>query len=204
MQPPLLHSFFACWRSSCFPFYCSSRSFGSAWQLGLQQPSPNADYHANSAQVFSELAYDVAVNRFNIEPYLGLSYTRLDVAKFSEKKELFALSGKRETKDIYAGKLGARINYSIQYTDNLSVNFQTGAGLKHTFSDLSSRTDMSFRSHGNDFSISGLPLKRNVVQLNAKATLQTTGGLSVGLDYQAEKASGMRDQSVSAFASWEL
>ncbi|MCF5369862.1 autotransporter outer membrane beta-barrel domain-containing protein, partial [Pseudomonas sp. PA-4-8C] len=166
--------------------------------------SPKADYHANSAQVFSELAYDVKLDQINIEPYLGLSYTRLDVAKISEEKELFSLSGKREAKDIYAGTLGARINYSIQYTDNLSVNFQTGAGLKHTFSDLSSNTDMSFRSHGNDFSVAGLPLKRNVVQLNAKVALQTKGGLSVGLDYQAEKASGMRDQSVSAYGSWEF
>ncbi|ROL81465.1 hypothetical protein BLX41_04750 [Pseudomonas protegens] len=166
--------------------------------------TPDSDYHGNTVQLFSELAYDLKFDRFGVEPFVGFSYSRLDISRFSEEKDLFSLSGKRDVKDIYASTLGARVNYSIQYNDDIKASFQAGAGLKHTFSDISSNTNMALHSRGDDFRISGLPLKKNIAQLNAKVAVQTNGGFSVGLDYMAEKASGMRDQSISAFASLEF
>ncbi|EPO6699661.1 TPA: autotransporter domain-containing protein, partial [Pseudomonas aeruginosa] len=166
--------------------------------------TPDANYHGSTAQLFSELAYDLRFDRFNVEPFVGLSYTRLEVSGFSEEKDLFSLSGKREVKNIYAGTLGARVNHSTQYNEGLKVSFQAGAGLKHAFSDISSNTNMALNSHGNDFRISGLPLKKNIAQLNAQVAVQTKGGFTVGLDYMAGGASGMRDQSLSAFGSWEF
>lgn len=166
--------------------------------------TPDADYQGNTAQLFSELEYDLKFDRLSVEPFVGLSYNRLEVSRFSEEKKLFSLSGKRDVKDIYASTLGARVNYSTQYNDDVKVNFQAGAGLKHAFSDVSSNADMALRSRGNDFRISGLPLKKNIAQFNARVAVQTKGGFSVGLDYMAEKASGMRDQSISAFGSLEF
>lgn len=163
-----------------------------------------ADYHGRSAQVFSELAYGLNLGEVVLEPYAGVSYTRLDVSGFSEKKELFAVKGKQESKDLSAGTLGVRLNHSKLYSQDIKVDFQGGAGLKHIFSGLSSNTDMQYRSIDGEFGSAGLPLKRDTLQLNAKVVAQHKSGLAVGLDYTAERASGMRDQVVSAFASWQF
>lgn len=166
--------------------------------------TPDANYRGDTAQLFSEVAYDVKFGGFSVEPFAGLSYTRLAISGFSEEKDLFSVSGKRDVKDIYAGTLGSRINFSTQYSNDVKVNFQAGAGLKHTFSDVSSSTSMALQSHGNSYRVNGLPLKKNIAQLSVKVAVQTKDGFSIGLDYMAEKAGGMQDQSVSAFASWEF
>lgn len=167
-----------------------------------QVSAPEANYHGTTLQLFTELAYGLDLGRVSAEPYVGLSYARHDLSGFSEKKELFSLKGKREVKEVYAGTLGARVNYPVQLSEEVTLNFQTGAAWKHALSDISTQTNMQFQSHGEDFSIAGRPLQRNTVRLNGNINVQSRHGLSMGLDYLAERAPGMRDQSISLSGSW--
>uniref|UniRef100_UPI000EB5231C autotransporter outer membrane beta-barrel domain-containing protein n=1 Tax=Pseudomonas aeruginosa TaxID=287 RepID=UPI000EB5231C len=163
--------------------------------------TPNADYSGHSAQLFSEFAYDLKFDQLRVEPYVGLSYTRLDVSSFSEDKKLFSLSGQGEAQDVYASKLGARANYSVEYNNDISVDLQLGAAWKHLLSDVEPSTDMKFQSYGSDMRISGLPLMKDTAQLTVRLAAQSKSGVSVGLDYILEKAGGLQDQSVSVSAS---
>ncbi|MBT9266240.1 autotransporter domain-containing protein [Pseudomonas sp. MG-9] len=167
-----------------------------------QVSTPKANYHGTTLQLSTELAYDLDLGRVSAEPYVGLSYARHDLSGFSEKKELFSLKGKREVQEVYAGTLGARVNYPVQLSEEVTMNFQTGAAWKHALSDISTQTNMQFQSHGEDFAIAGRPLQRNTVRLNGNINVQTRHGLSMGLDYLAERAPGMRDQSISLSGSW--
>ncbi|MGY1449364.1 autotransporter domain-containing protein [Pseudomonas chlororaphis] len=167
-----------------------------------QASTPEANYHGTTLQLFTELAYDLDLGRVSAEPYVGLSYARHDLSGFSEKKELFSLKGKREVQEVYAGTLGARVNYPVQLSEEVTMNFQTGAAWKHTLSDVSTQTNMRFQSHSEDFAIAGRPLQRNTVRVNGNINVQTGHGLSMGLDYLAERAPGMRDQSISLSGSW--
>ncbi|HCF3475865.1 TPA: autotransporter domain-containing protein, partial [Pseudomonas aeruginosa] len=163
--------------------------------------TPNADYSGHSAQLFSEFAYDLKFDQLRVEPYVGLSYTRLDVSSFSEDKKLFSLSGQGEAQDVYASKLGVRANYSVEYNNDISVDLQLGAAWKHLLSDVEPSTDMKFQSYGSDVRISGLPLMKDTAQLTVRLAAQSKSGVSVGLDYILEKAGGLQDQSVSVSAS---
>ncbi|WP_458375666.1 autotransporter domain-containing protein [Pseudomonas pergaminensis] len=88
--------------------------------------NPNGNYHGNTAQLFSELAYDVSFDKLKFERYIGLIYNHQEISDFSEKKDLFSLSGKRGGKDIYSGKLGVRISYLARYNEDTNIDFRGG------------------------------------------------------------------------------
>ncbi|MGF6590108.1 autotransporter domain-containing protein [Pseudomonas sp. 2835] len=167
-----------------------------------QVSTPEASYHGTTLQLFTELAYGLDLGRASVEPYIGLSYTRHDLSGSSEEKKLFSLKGYRDVQEVYAGRLGARVNYPVQLSEKVTVNFQTGAAWKHALSDVSTQTDMQFQSHGEEFAIAGRPLQRNILRVNGNISVQTKHGLSMGLDYMTERAPGMRDQSISLSGVW--
>ncbi|MDF3202848.1 autotransporter domain-containing protein [Pseudomonas sp. 1912-s] len=164
--------------------------------------TPNSNYHGNTAQLFSELAYDVNFDKLKFERYIGLTYNHQEISAFSEKKDLFSLSGRRGVKDMYSGKLGVRMSYLARYNKDTDVDFRGGVGISHAFSDVISESDIRFNSHGETFRISGPRTKKNVTQLDGKVTMKLRGGLSVGVDYMLESASNLHNQSISAFGSW--
>lgn len=161
-----------------------------------------ADYGAVTAQIFSEAAVDLDFKALNIEPYIGLSYTKQNVQGFSENHALFALSGKRESREIHAARTGVRVNYEAVLDNEMRLDFQGGVGMKHLLSGIDTSTDMNFRSHPKSFSIAGVTEKRNILQLNTQVGMQLTRDFSIDLNYQTERAGGMNNQTFSASASW--
>src|SRR5690606_34748565 len=73
-----------------------------------------ADYSANSLQVYGELGYKFAANTVVIEPFVNSAYTHLRTSAFEEDGDASVVSGKRQSANVLSNMLGAKISNTIE------------------------------------------------------------------------------------------
>lgn len=159
-------------------------------------------YDGSTRQVFAELSKAINFNTLTLEPFVGLNYTHLETEAFTEKQNLFALSGKKSRMDVTSARLGARVNATHPLARGMTLRLSGSTGLQHTFSEPSTETRLKLRSQGDFVSISGLPVQKDMAQLALNASLDLTPSFSIGLGYTGEIGQRFHDQSASATASW--
>ncbi|NCE89390.1 autotransporter domain-containing protein [Pseudomonas sp. L13] len=159
-------------------------------------------YDGSTRQAFAELAHSINFNAVTLEPFVGLNYVHVETEAFSEKENLFALSGKKSRMDVTSAKLGARLNAVHPLANGMTVRLNGSAGLQHAFKEKTTDTRVKLQTQGGFVNISGLPVQQDSAQLAFSATLDLTPAFSVGLRYAGEIGQRFHDQSTSATASW--
>ncbi|MCK3838816.1 autotransporter outer membrane beta-barrel domain-containing protein [Pseudomonas sp. NCIMB 10586] len=141
-------------------------------------------------------------NTVTLEPFIGLNYVHVETKAFSEKENLFALSGKKSRMDVTSARLGARVSAVHPLANGMAVRLNGSAGLQHAFTEKATHTRLKLQSQGDFVNISGLPVQQDTAQLAFSATLDLTPAFSVGLRYTGEIGKRFHDESTSAIASW--
>ncbi|RFD23995.1 hypothetical protein CER19_27590 [Pseudomonas sp. GL93] len=160
------------------------------------------NYDGSTRQAFAELSHNINFNTVTLEPFIGLNYVHVETKAFSEKENLFALSGKKSRMDVTSARLGARVNAVHPLANGMAVRLNGSAGLQHAFTEKTTHTRLKLQSQGDFVNISGLPVQQDTAQLAFSATLDLTPAFSVGLRYTGEIGQRFHDQSTSAMASW--
>ena len=160
------------------------------------------NYDGSTRQAFAELSHNIHFNTVTLEPFIGLNYVHVETKAFSEKENLFALSGKKSRMDVTSARLGARVNAVHPLANGMAVRLNGSAGLQHAFTEKTTHTRLKLQSQGDFVNISGLPVQQDTAQLAFSATLDLTPAFSVGLRYTGEIGQRFHDQSTSAMASW--
>ncbi|MEI2416292.1 autotransporter domain-containing protein [Orrella sp. JC864] len=150
-----------------------------------------ATYRAQATQLTAETGYLARMGRWEFEPHAGASSVLLHTGTYRESGEL-ALDGGERAMRVHYATLGLRGALALE-AGGQTVSLRAGAGWRRAFGDTTPQATHHYR--GNAFKVSGAPIARNAVLLEASAGVALTRRSAVQLDYQASLASRSRQHA---------
>lgn len=149
----------------------------------------SANYNAATAQAFSELAYRIDLGRNAFEPFANLAYVNLKTDGFAETGgTTSALTAQAMTTQNTFSTFGVRA----------STQFDTGAtkaalhgmlGWQHAYGDVGPTSDLAFNT-GASFTISGVPIARDALAVEAGFDVLLSPNATLGAAYSGQIAKG--------------
>src|SRR5690606_38983834 len=133
-------------------------------------------------QLFAELAYTVKVERNTLEPFAGLAWAHLDTDGFTESAGTAAVAAAGHRSDVGYSTLGLRAATALSL-GGLSVSPRVSAAWQHAFGDTHPDLSMRLAGSGAAYTVSGLPLAKDSLLLEAGLDVQASANLRVGLAY---------------------
>lgn len=162
--------------------------------------SLHADYRGWTSQIFGEAAYRVQMDSVAIEPYAGLAYVHLKTRGFDEGVAgLAALSSEGRSDGIGFSTIGLRGSAELDFI-GLPTRLNAGVAWRHAFSDVRP-LEVGFNEGGDPFAISGVPLGRNIFQVDLGAEFGLSDFSTLSLSYQGEFGDGVRMNGGKALLS---
>ncbi|TWD48950.1 outer membrane autotransporter protein [Agrobacterium vitis] len=139
--------------------------------------SERSDRVLGTTQVFGELAYDLDVGGYNVEPFVGLAYVNTKGGSFRERGLNGAgLSVNTDSQNTLYSTLGARAATSITLGESVLTPSLT-LGWQHANGDTTSDATAQFQSGGSLFRVSGVP------------TAKDTALIGIGVAYDLSETS---------------
>ncbi|TXI01681.1 MAG: autotransporter domain-containing protein [Rhizobium sp.] len=143
--------------------------------------SLRADYHAYTAQVFGELAYDISLGDARLEPFANITFTDVRTSSFSERGGAAALSGSADREAVTFATFGARAEQQVALGD-IPAKLYGSLGWRHAFGDLDITSRMAFAG-GDIFGESGTVVDRDSLVVDAGFDIDLSERMSLALDY---------------------
>lgn len=140
-----------------------------------------ADYHAQTAQAFGELAYDVAMGDTRLEPFANLTFTDVWTNGFSERGGAAALSGSADQSAVTFATFGARAERNVSFGD-IPGKLYGMLGWRHAFGDVDITSRMAFAG-GDVFTESGSVVDRDSLVVDAGFDIALSQQVSLALNY---------------------
>jgi outer membrane autotransporter protein len=161
-----------------------------------------ADYHANTAQAFGELGWQVHAGGIDLEPFMGLAHVRLRTGQFAERGGAAALLGGSEHSSTTFSTLGLRAGSSFEL-GGVEVTARGMLGWQRAFGDVTPAARMAFAG-GPAFTVTGVPVAQNALVAEAGLEVKLQPSLTLGLSYAGQRGDGMRNNSVKADLHWRF
>ncbi len=156
----------------------------------------NASYDAATAQAFGEVSYRIETSVAVLEPFAGLAHVKLDVDGFAENGSAASLNGAGGNTDTSFTTLGLRAAHDFTLGD-LPMAVRGMAGWRHAFGDTTPHASLAF-SGGDAFSISGTPIAKNALALEAGLDLKLADDAALALTYSGQISSDGNDHGARA------
>lgn len=157
-------------------------------------------YKAGSAQVFGEAGLPYAMGAVTLEPHAGLAYVDTRRRAFDESGDAGLRAAAAGQRLVYS-TLGLRVAGGRTLRDGTRLSLRGGAGWRHAYGETTPMARMRFEQ-GAAFDVRGAPLARDVMLLEAGATLHADRGMRLSLDYTSQVGRGVQSHAVSANAAW--
>ncbi len=159
--------------------------------------STQSRYSARTGQVFGEIGYKLDAGKASVEPFANLAYVHHKTKAFAETGSDAALSGAEGSTDATFSTLGLRGASAFDIGNGRKAEFSAMVGWRHGFGDLTPAQNLHFDG-GDEFSVSGTPIGKNAVALEAGLRLPVSASGSIGLSYSGQIGSGMADHAAKA------
>ncbi|MET3577331.1 outer membrane autotransporter protein [Mesorhizobium robiniae] len=158
--------------------------------------SLSADYDAGTAQVFGELAYKMAANRFHFEPFANLAYVSVHTDGFTEKGGAAALTSASSTTEATFTTLGLRASTDFAL-GGTNATARGMVGWRHAFGDVTPVSTFAFAG-GDAFTIAGVPLAKDAAVVEVGFDLQMSTNATLGLSYTGQFGAHAADNGAKA------
>jgi subtilase-type serine protease len=152
---------------------------------------------ASTAQIFGEVGYSLEGGGTRFEPFAGLALIHHRNPAFTETGGAAALSAAAASQTLGITTIGQRAERQIAAGESYTASLGGSLGWSHVVGDLAEVSTMRFAS-GNAFTITGVPLDRDTVQMEAGLRLNFDGGAIFHLDYQGELGARTQSHGVAA------
>ncbi|MGA2795450.1 MAG: autotransporter domain-containing protein, partial [Roseiarcus sp.] len=167
-------------RSIAFPGFSDAASSG---------------YGGDTLQAFGEAGWRVGLSGFAgptfVEPFAGALAMHIDTSSFSEAGGASALSGASQGYDYGATTLGVRSEATL--FANTPLLARTMLGWRHVFGDVTPSSTLAFESAPSlPFTITGAPIARDALVVEAGFDWRLSSNATVGVFYSGEL--GARDE----------
>lgn len=154
-----------------------------------------ASYGASTVQVFGEASRAFDAGAMKIEPFAGLAYVHLSTRGFGEDGGAAALSSGGFRNDATFTTLGARVSRAFTLGGS-ALEARASLGWRHAFADLPA-AELSFAG-GNSFTVTGVPIARDALALQAGIDLAIGQASRLGFTYDGQFASGAMENAFKA------
>lgn len=169
---------------------------------GMAQ-SLSANYHASTAQVFTEASFAMPVSAATqLEPYAGVAWSDTRTRSFAETGGSAALHSPGDRNTLTTTTLGLRSSTRIQLGDT-DVAFYAGAGWRHAFGDVNPSTTLAFDG-SQPFTVTGAPIARNAALAELRADVAISRTATLGLRYTGQLGGGNRDHTGTVGVRWRF
>jgi len=163
---------------------------------------PEGAYDANTQQAFAEVGYNLGSANASIEPFAGLGYQRYQRDGYTEKGSAAALKVHAQTQNNVNSTLGLRLAKLNVLDNGMQLTPRFSAGWKHTFGDVESKTSQSLVTGGKDFVVSGAPLDRDSLLVDAGLDLGLSAKHTLGVSLNSEFGTDSRNHGVTG--QWRM
>lgn len=163
---------------------------------------PEGRYDANTQQAFAEAGYNLGRANVSIEPFAGLGYQRYQRDGYTEKGGAAALKVHSQSQNNFNSTIGLRLAKLNTLDNGMQLTPRFTAGWKHTFGDVDSDTRQRLVTGGKDFTVSGAPLDRDSLLVDAGLDLGVSAKHTLGVSLNSEFGTDSRNHGVTG--QWRM
>jgi outer membrane autotransporter protein len=158
---------------------------------------PEGRYDANTQQAFAELGYNLGRANVSIEPFASLGYQRYQRDTYTEKGGAAALKVHGQTQNNLNSAFGLRLAKLNTLDNGMQLTPRFSAGWKHTYGDVYSDTRQRLVTGGKNFTVSGAPLDRDSLLVDAGLDLGLSAKHTLGVGLTGEIGTDSRNHGVT-------
>jgi len=157
-------------------------------------------YGGHAVNLFGDVGYAVPLGQASqLEPYVGVSWTRQRTDGFQEHGGSAALRGDGSDDDVRAYTLGLRGATRFDVND-ATVTLRGGLGWRHAAGDLAPRQQLAFvQGDGAAYTVQGAPIARNAALVSLGAEVTLGGNAALGLAYNGQFGTDDRSSAGSLY-----
>jgi len=155
-----------------------------------------AKQDVDSQQLFGEVGYGFALTGVTIEPFAGLSWTRINAGSFRETGGSAALSGNGSARDDGFSTLGAQLFTGGSDFAGGILTPSVRVGWQHAFTNRLATRSLTFVSSGQGFAVRGTPLDADRAVIDIDAALSLGAGTTLTLGYAGSISARAQDHGV--------
>lgn len=157
-----------------------------------------AKYKASSTQAFVEGAHRWANGAWEWEPFVQLAQVNVKSNRFDETGGIAALSGQAQASKVNLSTLGVRFNVDLQGTqkDDNRVGLHGSVSRRFASGDLTPSARMAWNT-GSTFEVSGAPVARDAILLEAGITAQLNRTSLFQFGYSSSLANKASDHGLN-------
>lgn len=150
-----------------------------------------------TAQVFGEIGYDMELGAVALEPFAGLSYVDVAGASLDEEGGAAALSVSTGGMRTLYSTFGVRLATTVEAGGRTLTPYAT-LGWQHAFGDITPAATMQFAGGATPFSVSGVPVAKDALLLEAGLTYALSPRAQIGATYAGQLAGGASQNAFTA------
>ncbi|MBB3021012.1 outer membrane autotransporter protein [Microvirga lupini] len=159
-------------------------------------------YDGWSAQGFAELGYRFDLAGVQFEPFIGGSILRLHTGAFQEEGGTAALTGFGQDQDLATTTLGLRAQARLSADVPLAIRGMLG--WRHAFGDVEPEALLAFAGSAAGFAVSGVPVDRDALAIEAGLDWKASDSLSLGVAYAGQIGARAQDHSLKGNLVWRF
>lgn len=163
---------------------------------------PEGRYDASTQQAFAELGYNLGRANVSIEPFASLGYQRYQRDTFTEKGGAAALKVHGQTQNNLNSTFGLRLAKLTALDNGMQLTPRFSAGWKHIYGDVYSDTRQQIVTGGKNFTVSGVPLDRDSLLVDAGLDLGFSAKHTLAVGLTGEIGTDSRNHGVTG--QWRM
>lgn len=163
---------------------------------------PEGRYDASTQQAFAEVGYNLSRANVSIEPFASLGYQRYQRDGYTEKGGAATLKVHGQTQNNLNSTFGLRLAKINTLDNGMQLTPRFSAGWKHTYGDIESDTRQRLATGGKNFTVSGAPLDRDSLKLDAGLDLGLSAKHTLGVNLNGEIGTDSRNHGVTG--QWRM
>lgn len=156
----------------------------------------NASYGGDTAQVFGEIGYGTALGSIALEPFAGIAFVRVSTRGFTETGSAAALAGAGNSESVGYSSLGLRAATHYLLANGIALTPRASFAWQHAFDGVTPSAALAFASTGAAFTVTGVPIARDSVLVDAGFDVDVNANARLGVGYVGRLASEAKDHGV--------
>jgi outer membrane autotransporter protein len=160
-----------------------------------------ADYDAETGQVFGEIGYLIPLGDASIEPFGNLTYIKVDREAYDETGGPSALEVAATEESALLSTLGVNFSAAMATSGDTTIRATGRLGWQHAFDAAAPEQGLAFASGlGSPFTVRGLALDQDSLIVEAGLQAQLSAQAALSLSYSGQ----LSDESQSHAATAQL
>ncbi|MEQ5091657.1 autotransporter domain-containing protein [Providencia rettgeri] len=161
-------------------------------------------YNGQTAQIFTEVGYNLNTGWSNIEPFVNLAYINFKNDGIAEKGGATSLRGDKQHTESQVLTLGLRADSQWRVNNSTEIGVSSELGWHHQLGDLKRASGLNFSGNDTLFIVNSVPVSRNAAIVKLEANAFVNKNIKFSLGYSGALSENYQDNSITAGFTWNF